>query len=63
MIPKIDKSYQNDEYSRFSKGDQDSGIPDSGKKPGTTSGNEDYGATERDPLDGHNRADERKPHI
>lgn len=36
---------------------------DAGKKPGTTSGNEDYGSTEREPLDGHNRKDESKPHI
>ena len=36
---------------------------DAGKKPGTTSGNEDYGSTEREPLDGHDKTDEKKPHI
>ncbi|RYF36247.1 MAG: hypothetical protein EOO38_27940 [Cytophagaceae bacterium] len=36
---------------------------DAGKKPGTTSGNEDYGSTEREPLDGHSREDEKKPRL
>ena len=36
---------------------------DSGKKPGTTSGNEDYGSTEREPLDGHSRENEKKPRL
>lgn len=38
-------------------------IRQPGKKPGTTSGNEDYGSTEREPLDGHSRQNERKPHL
>jgi hypothetical protein len=36
---------------------------DAGKKPGTTSGNEDYGSTERETLDGHSREDEKKPRL
>ena len=36
---------------------------DSGKKPGTTSGNEDYGSTESEPLDGHSRENEKKPRL
>jgi hypothetical protein len=42
-------------------GDHMSSPP--GKEPGTTSGNDDYGSTEREPDDGHDRVDEPKPHL
>jgi hypothetical protein len=38
-------------------------APPPGKEPGSTSGNDDYGSTEREPDDGHDRVDEPKPHL
>lgn len=61
MVLRTDTAHSN--ASKPWKGDRNPVTPDLGKKPGTTSGNEDYGSTEREPLDGHNRTDERKPHI
>jgi hypothetical protein len=43
--------------------DEDHTSSTPGKEPGTTSGNDDYGSTEREPDDGHDRADEQKPHL
>lgn len=37
--------------------------PTPGKESDTTSGNDDYGSTEREPDDGHDRVDEPKPHL
>ena len=63
MNIKSDKLQQVSSNLSIPNNAQDSDAQDAGKKPGTTSGNEDYGSTEREPLDGHDRKDESKPHI
>lgn len=63
MDTKSDKLRQRSGNSDIPNNAQVSNTQDAGKKPGTTSGSEDYGSTEREPLDGHDRTDEKKPHI
>jgi len=60
MAARSNEKVLNDQNVGAADEDHSSSLP--GKEPGTTSGNDDYGGTEREPDDGHDRADEPKPH-